>query len=166
MLIDQKRAQERILFEKYMTTLNTQKVTGQKSLFPEILELSAGDFMLVGEILADLEYLGFELNVFGKNGYAIHATPPDLSYTRAKEVLIELIEHYKNTEGSIREKMKERVVLALAKASAISYNTALSCEEMNEMTGNLFACKHHNFTADGKTIIHILNYEDVNSWFK
>ena len=155
-----------ILFEKYMTTLNTQKVTGQKSLFPEILELSAGDFMLVGEILADLEYLGFELNVFGKNGYAIHATPPDLSYTRAKEVLIELIEHYKNTEGSIREKMKERVVLALAKASAISYNTALSCEEMNEMTGNLFACKHHNFTADGKTIIHILNYEDVNSWFK
>lgn len=74
---------------------------------------------------------------FGKNGYAIHATPPDLSYTRAKEVLIELIEHYKNTEGSIREKMKERVVLALAKASAISYNTALSCEEMNEMTGNL-----------------------------
>lgn len=134
MLIDQKRAHERILFEKYMTTLNTQKVTGQKSLFPEILELSAGDFMLVGEILADLEYLGFELNVFGKNGYAIHATPPDLSYTRAKEVLIELIEHYKNTEGSIREKMKERVVLALAKASAISYNTALSCEEMNEMT--------------------------------
>ena len=83
-----------------MTTLNTQKVTGQKSLFPEILELSAGDFMLVGEILADLEYLGFELNVFGKNGYAIHATPPDLSYTRAKEVLIELIEHYKNTEGN------------------------------------------------------------------
>ena len=55
MLIDQKRAHERILFEKYMTTLNTQKVTGQKSLFPEILELSAGDFMLVGEILADLE---------------------------------------------------------------------------------------------------------------
>ena len=62
--------------------------------------------------------------------------------------------------------MKERVVLALAKASAISYNTGLSCEEMNEMTGNLFDCKHHNFTADGKTIIHILNYEDVNSWFK
>ena len=28
--------------------------------------------------------------------------------------------------------MKERVVLALAKASAISYNTALSCEEMND----------------------------------
>lgn len=166
MLIDQKRAHERILFEKYLDTLISHKITGQKNLFPEVLELSASDFILIGDLLPDLEYLGFELNVFGKNCYAIHATPPDLSYTRAKEVLIELIEHYKNTEGNIRDKMQERVVLALAKAAAIGYNTALTCEEMSNMVDQLFACKHHNFTADGKTIIHILKYEDVNSWFK
>lgn len=166
MLIDQKRAHERVLFEKYLDTLASHQTTGQKSLFPEVLELSASDFMLIGELLPDLEYLGFELNVFGKNCYAIHATPPNLSYTHAKEVLIELIEHYKNTEGSIREKMQERVVSALAKASAIGYNIPLTCEEMREMTEQLFACKHHHFTADGKTILHILKYEDVNSWFK
>lgn len=166
MLIDQKRAHERILFEKYCNTLASQRVTGQKSLFPEILELSASDFALVGELNADLEFLGFELSASGKNSFAIRATPPDLSYSHAKEVLIELIEHYKNTEGSIREKMKERVALALAKASATGYNTILTCDEMGEVSSHLFACKHHNFTADGKTIIHILNYEDVNSWFK
>lgn len=166
LLIDQKRAHERILFEKYLEELRSHRVTGQKNLFPEILELSATDFILIGDLLPDLEYLGFELNVFGKNCYAIQATPPDLSYSHAKEVLIELIEHYKNTEGNIREKMQERTVLALAKAAAISYNTALTCEEMSHMADQLFACKHHNFTADGKTIIHILNYEDVNSWFK
>lgn len=86
-------------------------MTGQKSLFPETLELSAADFALVRELNTDLEYLGFELNASGKNCFAIHATPPDLSYSHAKEVLIQLIEHYKNTEGSIREKMKERVAL-------------------------------------------------------
>lgn len=166
MLIDEKRAHERILFDKYMETLESQKVAGQKNLFPEVLELSAADFVLVGELLTDLEYLGFELAASGKNSYAIHATPPDLSYSHAKEVLIELIEHYKNTEGNIRDKMRDRVVLALAKAASISYNTPLSCEEMSNITEQLFACKHHNFTADGKTIIHILKYEDVNSWFK
>lgn len=166
MLIDQKRAHERILFEKYLEELSSHKVAGQKNLFPEVLELSASDFMLIGDLLPDLEYLGFELNVFGKNCYAIHATPPDLSYNRAKEILSELIEHYKNTEGSIREKMRERFVTALAKATAIGYNTPLTCEEMKDLADRLFACKHHNFTADGKTIIHILKYEDVNSWFK
>lgn len=166
MLIDQKRAHERILFEKFCTILASRQVTGQKNLFPETLELSAADFSLVEELIPDLEFLGFELSVFGKNCFAIYATPPDLSYSHAKEILIQLIEHYKNTEGSIRDKMKERVALALAKAAAITYNTVLTCEEMNEMTDTLFACKHHNFTPDGKTIVHILNYEDVNSWFK
>ncbi len=166
MLIDQKRAHERILFEKYIHTLNSQKTAGQKNLFPETIELSASDFMLVEEILPDLEYLGFELNASEKNGYAIHATPPEFSYNHAKKILTELIEHYKNTEGSVRQKMQERIVIALSKASAMNYSTTLTCEEMGDIVENLFACKSHNFTADGKTIIHTINYEDVNSWFK
>ena len=31
---------------------------------------------------------------------------------------------------------------------------------------NLFACQHHNYTADGKSILRILNFEEVNNWFK
>ncbi len=166
LLVDQKRAHERILFDKYLDQLSARKTAGQKNMFPDILELSVNDFLLIGELLKDLEYLGFELNVSGKNCYAIQATPPDLSYSHAKEILIELIEHYKNTEGNIRKKMHERVVLAFAKAAAINYNTPLEYEEMKEMIEKLFNCKHYHFTADGKTIIHILKYEDVNSWFK
>ena len=71
----------------------------------------------------DLAILGFELGEFGKNCYAIYATPSDLSTSRGKEVLISLIEHYKNTEGSIRDKMRERIALSLAKAASLDYNT-------------------------------------------
>jgi len=166
MFIDQKRAHERILFEQYMHTLTGQKVAGQKSLFPETLELAPADFSLIREINEDLEALGFELCEFGKNCFAIYATPPDLSYSHAKEVLTQLIEHYKNTEGDIREKMKERIALSLSKATAVPYNTPLDNKEMSDMIDNLFACQHHNYTADGKTIIHILNSEEVNLWFK
>lgn len=165
-LIDQKRAHERILFEKYSDTFTSQKIAGQKSLFPETIELSASDFAMIGEILPDLEYLGFELEVFGKNCYAIYATPPDLSYARAKEVLTELTDYYKNTEGSIRQKAKERIALALAKASAISYNTTLSSGDIQDIVCKLFACKHHKFTADGKPIIHTVTNEEISTWFK
>ncbi len=165
MLIDQKRAHERILYEKYLTELHTQKKNSQKTLFPELLELSAEDFLLIEELLPDLEYLGFELNVFGKNCYAIHATPADLSYNHTKEILIELIEYYKNTERNIRNKAQERIALSLAKASAIHYDSTLTCEEMTLLVDQLFACETQNFTADGKTILHILQYEEVNNWF-
>lgn len=166
MFIDQKRAHERILFEQYIHNLSSQKVAGQKSLFPETLELSAADFSLIQEINSDLTCLGFELSEFGKNCFAIYATPPDLSCSHAKEILIQLLEHYKNTQGDIREKMAERVALALAKAAAIPYNTPLDAKEMSDMMDNLFACQHPNYTADGKTILHILNSEEVLSWFK
>lgn len=166
LLIDQKRAQEQILFEKYMELLSSHKITGQKNLFPEKLELSVSDSLLVEELLPDLKFLGFELKPASKNCFTIQTTPSDFSYTRAKEILIELIEHYKNTAGNIRDKMKERIVLALAKAAAIGYNVPLNCEEMHEITANLFACKHHLYTPDGKRIIHIIKYEEVNNWFK
>lgn len=166
MFIDQKRAHERILFEQYSHTLSTQKTAGQKNLFPETLELSASDFTLIKEIREDLEYLGFELHQSGENGFAIHATPPDLSYSHAKEILTQLIEYYKNTEGDIKDKMAERVALALAKAAAVAYNTPLDSQEMNDLMDNLFACQQHNYTADGKTIIHILNFDEVHPWFK
>lgn len=166
MFIDQKRAHERILFEQYTHTLASQKTAGQKNLFPETLELCADDFELIRDIKEDLEYLGFELGEFGKNCYAIYATPSDLSCSHARDILMQLIEHYKNTEGDIKQKMKEHVALSLAKAAAIPYNTTLSREEMSDMLDNLFACQHHNYTPDGKTIIYILNSEDVNTWFK
>lgn len=166
MLIDQKRAHERILFEQYTSNLVIQKAIGQKCLFPETLELSAADFTLVKELNEDLEYLGFELGEFGKNCFAIYATPADFSCSYAKEILLQLIEHYKNTEGDIREKMKERLALSLAKAASINYNTTLDNKEMSDMMDNLFTSKYPNFTPDGKTIIHILKYEDVNTWFK
>ena len=146
--------------------MSHQQISGQKSLFPETLDLSAEDFMLVKDILEDLAILGFELGEFGKNCYAIYATPSDLSPSRGKEVLISLIEHYKNTEGSIRDKMRERIALSLAKAAALGYNTTLDRQEMNDLFDNLFACQHPNYTADGKTIIHILKNEDVATWFK
>ena len=43
------------------------------------------------------------------------------------------------------------------------FKTIPSASEMNDIFDNLFACQHHNYTADGKSILHILNFEEVNS---
>ena len=165
MFIDQKRAHERILFEHYSESLTRCRVGGQKSLFPEVLELSAEDLLLVKDMLPDLALLGFELEETGEHGFTVHATPPDLSYSQGKQVLVDLIEHYKNTEGSIREKMRERLALSMAKAAALNYHVPLDQQEMRELFDSLFACKHPNYTADGKVIIHILKNEEIGAWF-
>lgn len=166
MFIDRKRAHERILFEQYMHTLTTRRIAAQKNLFPETMELSAADFELIREMHDDLTYLGFELREFGKNCYAIYATPSDVPCSRAKEILMLLVEHYKNTEADIRQKAKEHIALSLAKAASLSYDSTMTREEMSDLTDSLFACEHPNYTPEGKVIMRILDYSEVNGWFK
>ncbi|MDR0982485.1 MAG: DNA mismatch repair endonuclease MutL [Culturomica sp.] len=165
MFINQKRAHERILFEQYLKNLTDQKIGGQKCMFPETVELSPDDFSLVQELRDDLEFLGFELSEFGKSCFAIYSTPPNFSYSKAKDILVHLIDYYKTTEGNIRTEMKARLALSLAKAAAIPYGYVLDIKAMSEMVDDLFACQNHNFTEDGKAILYILKFEDINTWF-
>jgi DNA mismatch repair protein MutL len=165
MFIDQKRAHERILFERYCTSLEQRRVNGQINLFPETIEFSAENYLLVKEMKEDLSLLGFDLVEGGDKCFVLHATPPDFSYTHGRAVLLDLVEHYKNTENSIREKMKERVALSMAKAASLSYNTPLDKQEMGELFNALLACQHSNYTVEGRIITHLLHIEDINRWF-
>ncbi|UCH15046.1 MAG: DNA mismatch repair endonuclease MutL, partial [Bacteroidales bacterium] len=47
MIIDQKRAHERILFEKYIKSLANNTPMAQKTLFPETIELNAADHSVI-----------------------------------------------------------------------------------------------------------------------
>ncbi|MDR0766124.1 MAG: DNA mismatch repair endonuclease MutL [Odoribacteraceae bacterium] len=163
--IDQKRAHERVLFERYLESLEHRQVQGQKSLFPETIEFAAGDYLLVKELQGDLAFLGFELVEGKEKEFVLYATPPGLSYARGQVVLLDLIEHYKNTEHPVKEEMKRNLALSMAKAASLSYNTPLDKEAMGELFRDLFACKSPGYTADGRTIVHVLQADEVNRWF-
>src|SRR5665811_2315874 len=75
MVIDQKRAHERILFEKFMEVLKSESVASQQQLFPQTIELNPADSALLLSILPDLMSLGFDIREFGKNTFIISGTP-------------------------------------------------------------------------------------------
>ena len=51
MVIDQQRAQERILFEQFLEILRTEKVASQQILFPHTFEINGADAKLLLEIM-------------------------------------------------------------------------------------------------------------------
>ena len=51
MVIDQKRAHQRILFEQYLNMIESNAVASQQLLFPQTLELDAADSALLIGIL-------------------------------------------------------------------------------------------------------------------
>jgi len=165
MVIDQKRAHERILFEQFMEVLKSDSVASQQQLFPQTLELEAGDAELLKNILTDLHALGFDIREFGKNTFIINGTPGVLDVSLPEIIVEKLLEEYKNSPVDAKAKAKEQVAISLAKASALDYGTELKQEEIDHLIDNLFACSTPNYSPEGKKVITIIPLEEIEKSF-
>ncbi len=165
MIIDQKRAHERILYERYLKSLTHNFGIAQQDLFPQTIEINPADQALLSEIIEDLSKLGFDVREFGKNTYIINSYPADLVYNDPKEIIINFINEFKQTKDDIKLKVKDKLAISLAKASAINYGQKLNNEEMREIIDRLFACEYPNYSPTGKAVISILSIEDVDKRF-
>ncbi|WP_167615936.1 DNA mismatch repair endonuclease MutL [Maribellus sediminis] len=165
MVIDQKRAHERILFEQFMEVLKSDSVASQQQLFPQTIELNPADAEVLKSILEDLLSLGFDIREFGKNTFIINGTPGVLDVSSPEMIVEKLLEEYKNSPVDARSKAKEQIALSLAKASALDYGMELKQEEVDHLIDNLFACATPNFTPDGKKVLTIISTEDIEKSF-
>ncbi len=165
MVIDQKRAHERILFEKFMEVLKSDSVASQQQLFPQTIELDPGDATLLLEILDDLMALGFDIREFGRNTFIINGTPGVLDVSSPELIVEKLLEEYKNSPVDARAKAREQVAISLAKASALNYGTTLKQEEIDHLIDNLFACATPNYSPEGRKVLTIIPLEDIEKTF-
>ena len=166
MIIDQKRAHERILYERFFNILKNNVGVEQKNLFPESFDLNAADAEILKEIIDDINLLGFDIRGFGDNTFIVNGTPADLSNINSVNFIESLIENYKNNKIDIKNDIRENVVRSIAKASAINYGKSLTVEEMSNLIDGLFACKTPNYSPTGKSVFNIINIEELDKKFK
>lgn len=166
MIIDQRKAHERILFEKFMSSLENNQGVAQQTLFPQTIELNASDYTLLQVILDDVKVLGFDIREFGKKTFVINGTPADIHNCDPRELLENLLENYKSNQLDVKLKVRENLARSLAKASAVNYGKSLSNEEMRAIIDQLFACSTPNYTPDGKAIISVLENSELEKRFK
>jgi DNA mismatch repair protein MutL len=165
MIIDQKRAHERILFEKFLNNLSSESIPTQKSLYPKTIELDAKDHALIVEINADLKMLGFDIEDFGGNSVIVNGMPVDSSNQEPEQILDKFLNELMHGEIDVKKEIKEKIAKAMAKASAISSNHILSTEEMREMVDLLFACQNPNHSPFGKLIVSIIQTDELEKRF-
>jgi DNA mismatch repair protein MutL len=166
MMIDQKRAHERILFEKFMDCLSNNRSAGQANMFPVTVEMSAADYILLKEIEDDINLLGFDFRHLGNNVISINSQPAEYGSSNPGEMLKTVLEVYKNTEADPATGMKEKVASAMARASAIPYGKVLLQSEMEDLFDSLFACSAPNYSPAGKPVVNIITLEELDKRFK
>jgi len=166
MIIDQKRAHERVLYEKYLECLTNERSVSQVDMFPATMTLNPADFFILTDIEESLEKLGFRIRHDGDSTISITGRPADATYSDAVEMMEILLEDFKSTEMDPSAGSREKISAALAAASAIPYGKSLTNSEMEDLFDTLFACSGPNYTAAGKPVITILTTEEIDKRFK
>ena len=166
MVIDQRRAHQRILYEQFLGSLESHQGVSQQVLFPQTLEMNSADSTILKEMLDDLNFIGFDIREFGPDTFVINGIPGLLANTDPCGVIELFLEEYKNSPADLREKARERVSFSLAMASSIDYGRTLTPEEASHLIDSLFACQTPNFSPAGKPVVEIIRMEEIEKKMK
>ncbi len=165
MLIAQQEAHERILYEKFLAMVEKRSGAAQQSLFPQTLELNPSDFSLVMGVKEEINAIGFEFSVFGKNAIIINGVPADLRAVNEKELFEGFIEQFKQNQSELSISTDENVARAIAMRSSLKEGISLETEEMASLIDQLFACKNPNYAPNGRRTSFILELEKIDQFF-
>ncbi len=163
-IIDQHVAHERVLYEKALNSLKGTEGVSQQLLFPQTVQLSPDDYILLTEILPFLEKIGFSIKEFGRNTIIIEAIPADIRTGFERDILIDIIDHYNETKDETSD-AKDAVAKSYACKSAIKSGKEMTDEEMVSLIDQLFATENPYFCPHGRPVVVNLSIEEIDKRF-
>ncbi len=167
MVIDQQRAHERVLYEKFSRTDPERQAASQQLLFPDNISLSEHDAGILNEIIEPIRTMGFGINPLGKLTFVVDAIPADLPEDHALQDVMEgIIENYQKNKLELKDDTRTNVLRAMAKRLSIKHGKPLTEEEMAAITNSLFACEMPQHTPAGKPVLQIITNEELSTRFK
>ncbi len=165
MVVDQQAAHERILYEKYLRQIHKQAGPAQQNLFPQTIEFSSGDFLLMKELQEDLRAIGFDLREFGVNTFVLHGSPPELESGKEKQVLESLLEQFKNNSMLNTVDHHENLARSMSKNMSIKPGKILSQNEMRNLIDELFDCEKPYLSIEGRSTAVMMNMNQLKKMF-
>ena len=160
MIIDQHRADVRILYERYMNQISSHTANTQKILFPETVRFSPAEHVVMQQILPELTNAGFDLSDLGGNTYAINGVPVGLEGVDPVMLVRQMVTETSTANAPLTT-LHGQLALRLAQSAAIPYGQVLGNDEMENIINELFTCSNVNYTPDGKAILCILPQGDI-----
>ena len=161
MIIDQRRADIRIRYERNLQRMTQHKPDTQRLLFPEVVQLPPSDDVLLQQYLPLLQSMGFDLQSLGGGSYAIGGIPSGFEDMNPVTLVNGLLADITDSGAVAPEQLHATLALSLARHAAVEPGQVLSNEEMERMVNELFACQNVNYTPDGRAILCILPQSDI-----
>lgn len=159
MVIDQRAAYERILYDKYASNISKKNAFSQQLLFPKTVELSPSLYALWTDLKDEITGLGFSVEAFGGTTLKINGIPPEVHEENEAEIFEGLLHEFAENQTSLSLSRAENIARSFAKRSSSKYIGALSKIEIKLLIHQLFETSVPSYTPNGDPTMNMLSVE-------
>lgn len=125
-IIDQHAAHERVLYERTLKEMKNREFTAQYLSPPIILSLSMQEAQVLNENMDRFTRIGFEIEPFGGEEYAVRAIPDNLFGIAKKELLLEMLDDLADgISTSMTPELIDEKVASMSCKAAVKGNNRL-----------------------------------------
>ena len=167
MIVNIRRARERILYEANMKSLAKDGKVTQESLFPVTVRIGVAEMYLFSEYRHVLETLGFDIEPADNGAVTVNGVPQGFSTAPedVEKMLSELIMALSDDHLSASEGMLSSLAGRLAWLGSVNSNPVRTQVEAQRLIDDLFACTNTEFTESGHRIVSVLTEDEIAKMF-
>lgn len=164
-VIDQSRAHQRVLYEKFLKNITIKEAVSQQLLFPLTLSFSSSDMAIIEEIKESLATIGFGFGNGNKEVLEITGVPLLVTESEVGIILDQLIADYQQDVTGDNFSQTDILSKTLCKTLAVRTGEVLDKNSQLALVNDLFACKESKVSPFNKTIYITITENDIDKKF-
>ena len=167
MVVNVRRARERILYDRALAALTKNSHVTQANMFPVKVEVGAANRTVFDDKAEMLAKLGFDISPFGTDTIVVNGVPEGYSceagkiQTMVSDLLLILSDDSSSLPGVMESAMAEKVALL----GASTCNPLASPLEARQLLDTLLSSGNAELTANGKKIITVIETANIEKLF-
>lgn len=166
-IIDQHAAHERVLYERALAGMKKREYTSQYLSPPIILSLSMQEIDVLETFKDRFTAIGFEIEPFGGDEYAVRAIPDNLFGIAKKELLLEMLDSLSDgLSTSLEPELIDEKIASMSCKAAVKGNMKLSYAEMDELINELLSLDNPYHCPHGRPTIIAMTKRELEKKFK
>ncbi len=164
-VINQSRAHQRVLYEKFLKNITIKEAVSQQLLFPLTLSFSSNEISILKEIRENLCTVGFVFGEILEDGVEIKGVPVLVAESEVQMIMEQLISDFQQEVPG--DSFSQCDMLAKTLAKTLSVKTGETLDEFSQvrLVNDLFACKETTLSPFNKKVYITITENDIDRKF-
>jgi len=164
-IINQNRAHQRVLYEKFLKFITIDGSKPQKLLHPLEVNLAIQEVEILVNYKKQLKISGFIFKKVSSSDLLFEAIPTFLDPTRVESYIQDLLDNIKDDIPDKNFSQSDLTAKLMSKSLAIKNGKKLLKDEQEYIMNSLFACKEPAVSPFNKNIYFTITFEELEKKF-